>query len=292
MFGTSRTRRLRFLIGAVALSTAWLLVSPTQAQVKRNVNELEGVEVVEHPDAELPLDAKFKDDGGKDIKLGDYFQSGRPAILSLNYSNCPMLCSLQLNGLVEVLQEIDLLPGEDFEIVSVSIDPLESPIRARQTKQQYMKRYGKSGTGGGWHFLTGQESEIARLADAVGFHYRYIPERKEYAHAAVFMICTPEGHVSRYLYGVTFDPQTMRLSLVEAAAGKIGTPMDQVLLFCFQYDAAAGSYGPTAVGLMKVGGAITVFLLAIVLVPTWVRRRKRQPAAKDDAEQAVTTAAS
>lgn len=290
-FGIFSQNPRRSFVRAVALSLAWLLVSPTDAQVKRNVNELEGVEVVEHPDAELPLDAKFKDDAGKDIKLGDYFQSDRPVILSLNYSNCPMLCNLQLNGMVEVLQEIDLLPGTDFEIVSVSIDPLESPIRARQTKQQYMKRYGKSGTGGGWHFLTGQEPEIARLADTVGFHYRYIPERNEYAHAAVFMICTPEGHVSRYLYGVTFEPQTMRLSLVEAAEGKIGTSMDQVLLFCFQYDAAAGSYGPTAVGLMKVGGGITVFLLAIVLVPTWVRRRTRQPVTKDDAEQAQTTAA-
>jgi protein SCO1/2 len=277
---------------AVSFSFAWLLlVLPVQAQVKRNVSELEGVDVVEHLDVELPLDATFKDDAGKQVKLRDYFHNDRPVILSLNYSNCPMLCNLQLNGLVEALQQIDLRPGSDFEILSVSIDPLESPIRARQTKQQYLRQYGRSGTGSGWHFLTGHESEITRLASTVGFLYRYIPERNEYAHAAVFMICTPEGRVSRYLYGVSFEPQTMRLSLVEAAAGKIGTPMDQVLLFCFQYDAVAGSYGPTAIGLMKLGGGVTVFVLAIVLFPTWLRRYQKRSKTSDNPRQVLPTAA-
>ena len=276
MKASSPTKRFRLLVTSCVVVLA---ATQTHAQIKREVSELAGVEIVENLDGQIPLDAKFTDDGGKDVQLKQYFNGTRPVILSLNYSNCPMLCNLQLNGLVEALQQIDLKPGQDFDIMSVSIDPLESPLRARQTKEEYMRRYGSSGTGSGWHFLTGQQSEITRLAADVGFHYRYIPERAEYAHAAVFIICTPQGRISRYLYGVTFEPQTIRLSLVEAAAGEIGSPMDQILLFCFQYDAAAGNYGPTATGLMKIGGAITVLALAFGLVPTWLRRRQSQMSA-------------
>lgn len=259
---------------SLLIACVWLCAAtPARGQVARSLDQLEGVGVTEHLDRQLPLGLSFRDDNDKQVHLQDYFAGKKPVLLSLNYSSCPMLCSLQLNGLVDALEQLELDPGQDFEIVSVSIDPLESPLRARQAKQRFLQRYGRTGTGQGWHFLTGNQREIKQLADAVGFEYRYVPERKEYAHAAVCYICTPEGRISRYLYGVQFDPQTVRLSLVEAAAGKIGTTLDRVLLFCFHYDAAAGNYAPTAVSIMKLGGGFTVVCLLGVLLPVWLRRR-------------------
>lgn len=241
-----------------------------QAQILRPVSQLDGVNVVEHLDAALPPDLSFVDDRGKSVRLGQLFDGARPVILSLNYSNCPMLCGLKLRGMIDALAETSLEPGRDYQIVSVSIDPLETPIQARQTKQKYLREFGR-GNGDGWTFLTGRESQIRALADTVGFQYKYVTERREYAHAACFMVCTPDGRVSRYLYGVRFEPKTVQLSLVEASQGRIGTTLDQVLLFCFHYDATAGAYAPTAVGLMKVGAAATVLLVAAFLLP-WRRR--------------------
>lgn len=241
-----------------------------QAQILRPVSQLDGVNVVENLDAALPLELSFVDDRGKSVRLGQLYDGVRPVILSLNYSNCPMLCGLKLRGMIDALAEMSLEPGRDYQIVSVSIDPLETPIQARLAKQKYLREFGR-GNGDGWTFLTGRESQIRALADAVGFQYRYVPERREYAHAACFMVCTPDGRVSRYLYGVRFEPKTVQLSLVEASQGRIGTTLDQVLLFCFHYDAAAGNYAPTAVGLMKVGAAVTVLLVAVFFLP-WRRR--------------------
>ncbi|QDU41176.1 hypothetical protein Mal4_55410 [Maioricimonas rarisocia] len=265
---------IRRLVPLLIAAACLLGVRSLPAQVAKPIGALEGVGVEEHLNAVLPLDAQFTNDTGRDIRLQQLFDGERPVILSLNYSNCPMLCSLQLNGLIEVLQEVQLDVGDDFQFVSVSIDPLESTIRARETKQRYMKQYGRPGTGHGWHFLTGRKDAIDRVAESVGFGYEYVPERKEYAHAAVFMICTPDGRLSRYIYGVRFDPQTVRLSLVEAADGKIGTTLDQVLLYCFHYDSTAGSYAATAVSIMKVGGGATVFALLVGLAPWWIRRRR------------------
>ncbi|MEW4528465.1 SCO family protein [Maioricimonas sp. JC845] len=267
---TDIRRLLPLLVAAACLLTGRVL----PAQIAKSIDALEGVGVEEHLNAVLPLDEQFTNDTGRSIRLQELFDGERPVILSLNYSNCPMLCSLQLNGLIEALHQVQLNVGDDFQLVSVSIDPLETTIRARETKQRYMKDYGRPGTGHGWHFLTGRKDSIDRLAESVGFGYEYIPERKEYAHAAVFMICTPDGRISRYIYGVRFDPQTVRLSLVEAADGKIGTTLDQVLLYCFHYDATAGSYAATAVSIMKVGGGVTVVALLAGLVPWWFRRRR------------------
>lgn len=274
-------------IGRLALPLLLICCSQAllPAQVQRDVEELQQVRIDEQRNARLPLELSFTNDGGKPVKLGDYFNRQRPVILSLNYSSCPMLCGLQINGLIEGLEEIDLLPGEDFEVVSVSIDPLETPLRARQAKQKFLQRYDKAQSSAGWHFLVGDRPEIQRLADTVGYYYRYVPEKKEYAHAAALMICTPDGRVSRYLYGVQFDPQTVRLSLVEAGEGKIGTPLDQVLLFCFEYNADEGSYAPTAISIMRVGAVLTILVIAIVLLPGWLRR-------PDDEEEAVVEASS
>ena len=261
------------LSSVLAIAGLWsLTAAPALGQVVRPVQQLEGVKVTEHLNTALPLNLNFRDDRGKPVRLSQIFDGQRPVVLSLNYASCPMLCGLQLNGMVDALARVPLEPGRDYQIVSVSIDPLETPVQARLAKQNYLRAFGR-GNGDGWHFLTGREDEIRQLAEAVGFEYRYIPERREYAHAALFTIATPDGRLSRYLYGVRFDPQTVRLSLVEAAAGRIGTTLDQVLLFCFHYDALAGSYAPAAISLMKAGGAVTILGLLAFLIPWWFRRR-------------------
>ena len=253
-----------FFFGCIRISSAQRL---------EKLDSLDGVGIDEKLDAQIPLDLQFRDSTGKQIKLAELFDGDRPTILSLNYSDCPMLCQLQLNGLLDGLRDLNWDPGDNFDIVSVSIDPLETPQRARQTKQRYVKAYGRPETAAGWHFLTGNKESIRRLADAVGFGFKYVPESKEYAHAAAIMVCTPEGRVSRYLYGVLYPSQTLRLSLVEAGEGKIGSTLDRVMLFCFNYDAATGRYAPVAVQMMKIAGGVTVTTIMVGLIPSWLRRR-------------------
>ena len=236
--------------------------------------KLEGVGVDEKLEAVLPLALTFKNSSGREVTLGEILSSGKPLLLSLNYSDCPMLCRLQLNGLVDGMRQMRLEVGTDFDVVSVSVDPLETPMRAMQTKQNYVRSYGRPQTASGWHFLCGDKSSIDELADSVGFRFKYVPERDEYAHAAVTIVITPGGVVSRYLYGVVYEPQTLRLALVEAAEGKIGTTLDRVLLFCFHYDAASGRYAPVARNLLKVGCVATLIVMAAGLIPVWLKRRQ------------------
>ncbi|MBX7165848.1 MAG: SCO family protein [Pirellulales bacterium] len=241
---------------------------------------LQGVNVTEHLGDKLPLELTFKDERNHGVRLADYFDGQHPVILTMNYSDCPMLCSLQLEGLVECLQEIDWTLGHEYRIVTVSINPNETTGRAQLAQQHYLRLYQReTRDAGGWHFLTGQNANVERLAKATGFGYAWVPERKEFAHAAVAMVCTPDGRLSRYLYGVHYQPQTVRLSLVEASDGRIGTATDKILLFCFHYDSATGRYGPAALRLMRAGGALTV---GLVLVGLWQlrrvdRRRQSQP---------------
>ena len=279
----------RTLQRLLALMAIWLFLCPVvQGQRIETVSNLDGVGVDERLRAELPLDLEFTNSSGKTLSLGDLIRHGRPVLLSLNYSDCPMLCRLQLNGLVDGLRQMKMQPGRDFDVISVSIDPLETPQRARQTKQHYLKSYGYPQTADGWHFLCGDRQSIAALADAVGFQYKYVPERKEYAHAAVTIAITPEGIVSRYLYGVVYPPRTLRLSLVEAASGKIGTTIDRVLLFCLHYDATTGRYAPVARNMMKVGASVTLGALALTLLPIWLRTRAQQQSLSPQHEDDVT----
>lgn len=240
-------------------------------------DDLEGVGIDEKLDTQIPLDLQFRDSSGASLVLSDLFVGERPVLLSLNYSDCPMLCRVQLNGLVEALKEMPWLPGKEFEIVSVSIDPQETIEKSQQTKQRYLKTYGRPEAAGGWHFLTGEQEAITRLADAVGFRYKYIPDRKEFSHAAALLVCTPDGRVSRYLYGIVYEPQTLKLSLVEAGQGKIGSKLDQLLLYCFHYDPQAKAYSLTAIRIMQLGGLLTLVVLLGVLLPVWLRRRTPAP---------------
>lgn len=243
---------LSAIAGAGSVSAAPLDAKP---------EEIQNAGVDEHLDQQIPLDAVFRNEEGRVVRLREVFNGDLPVILSLNYSNCPMLCSLQLTGLTNSLKQLEWSAGKEFRVVSVSIDPSEQPHRALETRQKYLRLYGRGSSG--WQFLVGKQSSIDQVTDAVGFRYQFVPERNEYAHPAVAVLCTPDGRISRYLYGIDFPEQTMRLSLVEASEGKIGDSGDQLLLFCFHYDPATGTYAPRAARLaMSVGGCFTVLVLS------------------------------
>lgn len=272
---------LAFALGGMAARAETPASRPAETQpairdrIEAAPQELEGVSVTEHLNAALPLDLEFRGEDGRPVRLSEYFKGDRPVILTLNYYRCPMLCTLQLNGLIDALKRLEWTPGHEFRIVTVSIDPTETPPLARRKKQNYLEEYGRPAAAAGWSFLTGRAENIKKLADTVGFQYRYDKETDQYIHAAALFVCTPGGRVSRYLYGVMFDPQTLRLSLVEAGEGKVGTTMDRVLLFCFHYDAARGRYGPAAMRIMQVAAAMTVIVVGAALAVFWRRDRRR-----------------
>lgn len=241
--------------------------------------QLEGVGVTPHLDSRLPLDLEFEDEDGRAVRLGSYFGPGRPVILTLGYYSCPMLCDLVLNGLVDGLQGVEWTPGSEFDVVTLSINPLETHQLARLKKENYLTEYGRAGAAAGWHFLTGREANIRALADALGYAYRYDPVRGEYAHAAGIFLCAPDGRLSRFIPGIKFDSKTIRYSLVDASAGKVGSVVDQLVLYCYHYDAATGKYAPTALGIVRAGGILTVVLLGIGLTLLWLRDPDRHRAA-------------
>lgn len=224
-------------------------------------------------DAQLPLDAPFSDAEGNAIRLRDCFHD-RPVVLALVYYGCPQLCTLVLNGLVRCLKAVPLDAGRDFHVVVISINPEEGPDLARRKKASYVASYGRDRRADGWHFLTGREEEIRQVADTVGFRYRYDPETRLYYHAAGVMVATPEGRMSRYFYGIEFPPRDVRLGLVEASDGKIGSLTDAVLLFCFHYDPATGKYGFVILNVLRLAGGITVALLAFFVFRTLRRDRR------------------
>ena len=232
-----------------------------------------GVGVDEHLSAKLPLDATFIDESGNSVRLGDYFTGKRPVILQLGYYQCPMLCNRISQGMADSMKQLDLEMGKDFEVVTLSFDPKETPKLAAAKKKTYATAVGKGGVDEGWHFLVGDAPNIERVTQAAGFRYKWLEDRREYSHPAVLIIATPDGRISQYLYGVKFAQKTMRLSLVEASEGKIGTVADRIMLFCFHYDSETGKYTLAAMNLMRLGGVLTVAILALVIW-RWVRRDK------------------
>jgi protein SCO1/2 len=267
---TKETRSVRVAWAAALLLLVVAL--PVSAQRREPLpKDLEGVGITEHPGAKLPLDVEFKDEDGGTVRLGRYFTGDRPVILTLGYYRCPMLCTLVLNSLVDGLRDLPWTPGREFEVVTVSIDPTETPTLARLKKQNYLEEYARPGAASGWHFLTGREENIRRLADAVGFGYRYVPERGQYAHAAAIFVATPDGRLAKVLYGVVYQPKTVRLALTEAGEGKVGTTADQLLLYCFHYDAQEGRYVLAAQNIMRFGGASTALIVGLWLAVSWRR---------------------
>lgn len=224
----------------------------------------------------VPLDLVFRDAGGAPVRLGDYF-GGRPVVLSLVYFNCPMLCSMTLQGLTASLRMLDFDAGRDFQVVTVSFDPREGPADAARARDTYLPRYragGRAGAESAWHFLTGDAEAIRRLTEAVGFRYQYDADRGQFAHAAGMVVLTPGGEVARYFFGIDPPPNDLRLGLVEAGEGTIGSPVDQVLLYCFHYDPVTGKYTAASLNLIRAGGALTVLaLLGFIAVMRWRERR-------------------
>lgn len=271
MFPTLRFMQAVLMLGVLATS-----MYPATAQVLEGVpKEMEGVGVDQKVGTQIPLDLEFVNDEGKRVTLREVVSGERPLLLSLNYSTCPMLCRLQLNSLVQTLTEMEWTTGQQFDVLSVSIDPKETPAQAHTTRMNYLEQYGREGAAGGWKFLVGEEENIVKLADAVGFRYKYVPDTGEYAHSAALIVVTPDGVVARYLNGVAYDASTLRLSLVEAGEGKVGSVFDQFFLACFAYDHTKGRYGPMANRIMQLGGASTALIVGLALAPYWVRRRRR-----------------
>jgi protein SCO1 len=222
---------------------------------------LQNVGIDQQLDAQVPLDLSFTDDGGHSVQLGDYFGK-KPVILNLVYYKCPMLCGEVLAGLTSAMKMIKFDVGDQFDVVTVSFNPQETPADAAAKKKDFIARYGRPGAASGWHFLTGSPESINALTKAVGFQYQYDPRIKQYAHATAIMVLTPQGRISRYFYGVDFPPKDLRLGLVEASEGKIGNLTDQVLLYCYHYDPATGKYGAVITNILRLGAGVTIIVLA------------------------------
>jgi len=226
---------------------------------------------------QLPLDLRFRDESGNAVELRQYF-GRKPVVLTFAYYECPMLCTMVLNGLVKAMRAISMDVGKEFEVINISINPREAPSLAASTKKTYVQEYGRSGADSGWHFLTGDESAIRRAAAAAGYRYGFDPVTGQFTHASGIMVLTPEGKFSRYFYGVEFSARDLRLGLVEAAANKIGTPVDQVLLYCFHYDPVTGKYGLVINNVIRVVGtgfALTLGALVLILLRRERRLRPR-----------------
>ncbi len=215
---------------------------------------------------QIPLNLVFRDEAGREAPLTSYFGS-RPVVLALVYYQCPMLCTQVLNGMVMSLRTMSLESGQDFEVIAVSIDPTETPELAARKKAEYVKRYARGSAG--WHFLTGAEPQIKQLAAAVGFRYAYDPKTKQYAHASAIMLVTPSGRLSRYFYGIEYAPRDLRLGLVEASENKIGTPVDQVLLYCFHYDPNTGKYSAIVMNIVRLGALLTLLIFVPLVIWLW-----------------------
>jgi protein SCO1/2 len=226
---------------------------------------LKDVSIDQKLNSSIPLNLVFRDEHGRSVELGEYF-GRKPVVLSLVYYTCPMLCTQVLNGLDRALKEIPMSIGKDFNVVTVSIDPADRPVLAEAKQALYTGMYGRPGAAQGWHFLTGDEPQIKQLADAVGFRYAYDPDSKQFAHAAGIMLLTPQGKISRYYYGVQYPVRDLRLGLVEASQGKIGSPVDRILLFCYHYDPHTGKYGLLISRIIQLAGILTVLIGGIFLI--------------------------
>lgn len=261
------------LLGSVLLTTLWSVAQPPSAfmrdtsqpasQVKPE--ELEGIGITQKLDQQIPLDLAFKDEAGKAVQLGEYFQSGRPVILNLVYYTCPMLCGEALAGEASALAVLKFSPGKEYEVVSVSFNPDDTPQDAAAKKKIYVDRMNEhlepKTSGEAWHFLTGQKPEIEKLAQAVGFRYRRDPKTGQYIHSTALIIVTPHGKIAQYYYGVEYSPRDIRLGLIEASRNKIGNLVDAVEIYCCRYDPNTGRYGAIISRILSLAGAATLLLL-------------------------------
>ena len=251
--------------------------TPGQDRTESLPPELVNVGIDEHLDARLPLDTQFQAHDGRIVRLGDFFDGKQPVILTLNYYKCPMLCGLMLNGLTDTLKELDWSVGREFRVVTISFEPRETPQLANLKRQNYLQYYGRPSAAAGRSFLVGRQPSIAAVLAATGFRIAWNEERGEWMHVAAPILCTPDGRISRYLYGVAFEPKTLRLSLVEASEGKVGTTLDRVLLYCYHYDGTG--YSLAAMNVARAGAGLTLLIVVIFLSVLWSRERRRRKGA-------------
>jgi protein SCO1/2 len=246
------------------------------ANVGQMPNILQGVNFNQNLGAQVPLDAKFVDSAGQTVTLGQYFGK-EPVVLILAYYKCPLLCPEVLHGATESFKKIGFRIGQQYQVVTISINPKEGPALAAKEKKTYVGIYGDPAAGAGWHFLTGEMPQIKRVSDAVGFHFKYLPQLDQYAHAAGIVVLTPEGKVAQYFYGIKYAPEDLRLALVQSSKDKIGSVVDQVLLFCCTYDPDTGKYHAIIARVLAICGAITIVLIGGGLFFLFKMESKRHP---------------
>lgn len=238
------------------------------------VDQLKDVKIEEKLGTALDLNLKFRDETGREVTLGSYFDGNTPVIISPIYFSCPGLCSFHLNGLTDGFKGMDWGIGSRFKVLSISFDPKETSELAAKKKENYLSVYNRPGTENSWHFLTGDEAAIKAFTSSIGFKYAWNEERKEWAHASAAIVASPRGVVTRYLPGILFDPKDIKLAVVEAGKGKVGTFVDQLVLYCFQYNPHQSKYTLYVMNIMKIGAGLMVLILAIWLLPVWYRARR------------------
>ncbi len=284
--------RRSFAVAATAFTAIAALSVPGQALAQQgpglpgSVNEpgqastvlpsqLEGVSFQQQLNAQLPLETRFRDEHGASVALGSYFGE-KPVVLAFVYYECPMLCMQVLNGVAGALKAVPFEPGQDFDVVYISFDPRDTPAAAAAKKAQVLEDYKLTATASGWHFLTGDEASIRAVTAAAGFSYKWDDRRQQFAHVSGVLVATPDGRLSRYFYGIEYSPKELRMALVESGKGAIGGPVDQILLYCYHYDPAAGRYGAITMNIVRLGGALTVLILGAFI---WVTLRKESAVA-------------
>ena len=243
---------------------------------------LQGVGFRPELNAQMPLDASFKDETGKDVRLGDYLHTQKPVLLAFVYYGCPMMCTQLEQGVVGSLRMLSFNPGRDYEVVFVSFDNRDTPEMAAAKKTTAMNKFRRPETSTGWHFLSGSKESIAAVTNAANFHFNYDAKSNLFAHASGIMLLTPDGRISRYFYGVEFPARDVRLGLVDASAGKIGSTVDHVLLYCFQYDPSTAHYSATILRIVRLGGILTI---ATMIVALMIFRRRERAAANVNLHQ-------
>jgi protein SCO1 len=270
------------LLFAATVSRAQMTPSNTGQSASGLPTILQGVNFRPELNTQLPLDAAFKDETGKDVSLRDYFHQQKPVVVAFVYYGCPMMCTQLEQGVVGALRMLSFNPGRDYEVVFISFDDRDTPEMAAEKKATAMSKFRRPETATGWHFLTGSKGSIAAVTNAANFHFNFDVKNNLFAHASGLLLLTPDGHISRYFYGVEFPARDLRFGLVDASAGKIGSPVDHVLLYCFQYDPATARYSATILGIVRLGGIMTI---AAMIVAFFVFRRREHAAASVNLHQ-------
>jgi protein SCO1/2 len=281
------------LLSALLVTTGWAgstaiaIGPPPKLPVSRAPDdgdklqpEQEGVTIEQNLGDMLPLDLTFTDSAGQVVALGDYFKAGKPVVLQLGYYRCPMLCDLVMRGMVDASKKLSWLPGEEYEIITLSIDPAESSDLARQTKGTMIELMGRPEAAEGWHFLVGDQENITQLSQTVGISFKWIPKWQQWSHPAAIVVISPEGEISRYLFGTNYVPQTLRLSMVEAAEGKVGSFLDHALVYCLRFDPSTGQYTYAVMNIMRAGGTLTIIVIVAIIITLLVRESRRRKAAE------------